>query len=486
MKSVTISISIIIGVYVTILHSHALARDKTYDIRHYDLQIRPDFATKTLDLRTRILICNPELQEEITLGLSDFYDVVKVTSLTSTVKVSRSPGLVNIKLEKPAKEMVLVIKLKGAPGKSNGEDRDVISDSSLFLLWSDRFYPIDFNDWATVKTHIVLPSGFQAVAPGKLVEASHLANRIEYMFETTNPAVCFSVIADARWIKTEREVDGLRMQTLLYPESQKFVGQIFSTSRKILEFYSETYCPYPFDQFSFVTIEGINARRAFPGFVGYDPQYLEKEFLTTGHDAHETALLWWFYTIRGSGPGGFQWTEGFGDYAEFLYDDVYGKPIPEIFRYFREKYLKLPFENDVPYQQLRGNTPQEILHGKYPWLMHILRYVMGDIYFKKAMRLLFERFRFETFSMSEFVQALEEAGGKSLVWWREEWLERKGVPVISLESDIKRGDDSYHTKIILTQLGNIYHLPLEIGIETGEGMRIEKVNLTGRRMKFTF
>ncbi|MFQ6115530.1 MAG: hypothetical protein ACE5NG_15835, partial [bacterium] len=198
-----------------------------------------------------------------------------------------------------------------------------------------------------------------------------------------------------------------------------------------------------------MTIQGIYARRAFPGFVGYSPQYLEKEFTTTGHDAHETALLWWFYTTRGNGPGSFQWTEGFGDYAEFLYDETYKKPIPKVFQYFRKKYLELPFENDVPHHQLRGNTPQEIVHGKYPWLMHILRYVEGDSAFHKAMRLLFKRFQFRTFSMSEFVLTLEQACGQSLKWWREEWLERKGVPALSLKSDIQKSKLNYQIKMIL-------------------------------------
>jgi aminopeptidase N len=337
-----------------------------------------------------------------------------------------------------------------------------------------------------VKTTIVLPHHFQAIAPGMLKEVQHTGDKVTYVFETTNPEVCFSVFADSAWIKTEREINGIRMQTLLHPESQKFAEQIFTTSSEILKFYSEIFSPYHFDQFSFITIRGMYARRAFSGFIGYEPKYLEKEFTTTGHDAHETALLWWDYTIRGSGPGSFQWFEGFGDYAELLYGEKYRKPIPKIFQFFRNKYLASLPENDLLYTELRGNTDQAFIHGKYPFLMHLIRYVVGDDEFKRAMRLLFEKFRFRTLSMNEFISTLEEGSGQSLQWFREEWLRRRGVPTISLKSEIQKTVEVYNITCVLEQIGNIYQLPVEIGIETAMGMHLEKVYLKERQMTFSF
>jgi aminopeptidase N len=228
------------------------------------------------------------------------------------------------------------------------------------------------------------------------------------------------------------------------------------------------------------------ARRAFPGFVGYEPRYLEKEFTTTGHDAHETSLLWWTYTLHGIGPGSFQWTEGFGDYAEILYDEVYHKPIPKIFQRFRREYLATPVDQDLPYSDLRGSTPQKFIHGKYPWLLHIVRSVVGDSAFRNALKLVFTRFRYRTFTMNEFISALEDGCGQSLQWWREEWLERKGVPTIAMDSHILKRGSGYVITCTLEQRGNTYHLPLAIGIESSLGIRVEKVKLNEKRAVFTF
>lgn len=477
---------VLLGALLSGLIQVGLCENSEYRIQHYDLWIEPDFTMKSVSLTVAVSIENPSLKDSFTFGLNDRYESVIVTSASSASTIERGNGSITVKLTKPSAHLTLVFRLSGTLGKSVDEDREIVSDSSLFLLWSDRFYPIDFDHWATVRTEISLPAAFQVIAPGKTTSVETIGSKVIHVFETARPAVSFSVFADSRWIKTEREINGIRMQTLLHPESQKFSEQIFRTSSEILKFYSETFSPFPFDQFSFVTISGIYARRAFPGFVGYQPRYLEKEFTTTGHDAHETVLLWWGYTTRGDGPGSFQWTEGFGDYGEILYDHAYNKPIPSIFQRFHDEYLALPAEQDVSYSDLRGNTPQKIVHGKYPWLMHLVRYVVGDSAFNRAMKLVFGRFQFRTFSMNEFISTLEEGCGQPLQWWREEWLERKGIPEIAMSSQVQSADSGYSITCTLEQHGSIYHLPLEIGIESREGIRVEKVKLSQRQDTFTF
>lgn len=459
---------------------------KAYDVQHYELSIEPDFAAKQISLSTTIVIDNATLESSFSFELNENYQSVGVSSPESPVLVKRQRRLITVTLEKPALKITLVFNLKGSPGKSMDEEREVIGDQSLFLLWSDRFYPITFSDWATVKTTISLPAEFKVLAPGREIKLERDGANIRHVFESTVPEVAFSVFADTRWIKTERKLNGVRMQTLLHPESQKFAEQIFTTSSQVLKFYSDKFCPYPFAQFSFVTIKGIFARRAFSGSVGYEPKYLEKEFTTTGHDAHETSLLWWGHIIRGTGSGSSQWLEGFGDYAEVLYGERYKKTLPRNFRFFRSKYLALPAEQDLLYSELRGNTDQALVHGKYPWLMHLIRYVIGDKGFERAMKLLFKKQNFHALTMEEFVATLEEGSGQSLQWFRDEWLKRRGVPVISLKSEVQNVGGTYHISCVLEQTGEIYHLPVEIGIHTEKGIKLEKVFMNEKQERFSF
>ncbi len=481
--------AIVILTLVSLVLSQAsleAGQDAGYTIRRYDLLITPDFSAKRITVRALVDIDNPGHDSVFVFGLNDRYDSMRVSEGHSAATAERANGWVTVTLNNPATNIRLDFRLEGSLGQSNDEKREIVADSSLFLLWSDRFYPIDFHRWANVRTELVVPAGFRAVAPGRLTATRSSGRSVTYVFETSQPAVSFSVLADARWIATERNVNGMHLHTLLHPGSQKYAEQIFRTSAEILGFFSENFLAYPFDQFTFVTTVGVYARRAYPGFVGYEPGYLEKEFTSTGHDAHETSLLWWTYTTHGRGPGSFQWTEGFGDYAELLYDETFGKPIPRVFERFRKEYLALPPEQDLPYADLRGNTPQKFVHGKYPWLMHMIRHVVGDSLFRRGMKLLFTRFQHTTFTMDEFIGALEEGCGQSLQWWKEEWLERKGVPIIATEYEIRKTGEGFRVACMIEQRGNLYHFPVDIGIVSRGGMTLHRVELTGHRQVFSF
>jgi hypothetical protein len=271
--------------------------------------------------------------------------------------LERSNGWIVVTPSSPARKLRLIFELRGQLGRSLDEEREVVEPESLFLLWSDRFYPIDFGDWATVRTTIVLPRGFRAIAPGRLTRTSN-SSPARFVFVAKTPTGPVSVFADSRWIRSERRVNGFRIQTLLYPESQSYAEQIFATSGDVLQFFADLHGCYAFDQFSFVTLTGTYARRAFPGFVGYSPSYLAKVFEQTGYDAHETSLLWWGLTTRGKDRG----PPVDGRLRRLCRGSLCRrrKPLDPIFARFRSQYLSLP-PGRIPYAELR-RTPQAIVH----------------------------------------------------------------------------------------------------------------------------
>ena len=75
-------------------------------------------------------------------------------------------------------------------------------------------------------------------------------------YQTSEPIRASSVIADARWVETERTIADRKMRTLLYPSSQAYAEQIFRTNADVLDFYASRFGPYAFDRFTFATVEG--------------------------------------------------------------------------------------------------------------------------------------------------------------------------------------------------------------------------------------
>ena len=458
------------------------------DVLRTELVIRPDIAARRLAVEATLDIANPGKRKSFAFLLADWYSSVVVESRSGPARVARNRGMVEVRVRRAAREERLVFRLSGIPGVSAGEARPVIDDDSLFLLWSDRFYPADFDDWSLLRTRVELPESFHVLAPGCRTTRKGPGNRTMEVFETSEPIRAATILADTRWIVTERTVGGRRLRTLLHPAVQELSEHVLASSADVLAFYESRFGPYAFDEFTFATVEGIFARRAVAGGVIYSPAYLDREMRSTGHDAHETALLWWFYTIAGRGPGSFQWIEGFGDYAEVLYDEARGLQIPGIFESFRLGYLRMAGTEEEPpiSEPNRGPRWGNYVHGRLPWLMHLLRFAVGDSAFDRALRLLFDRWRFKSFTLEEFVATLAEGTGQSLDWWRSEWLDRGGVPELTWRSEVVREAGGFRVSLTVRQTGALYRLPLEVGIETDQGLRLERVQLDEPVREFGF
>jgi aminopeptidase N len=457
------------------------------DVQRCDLVIRPDIASGRLRLTATLDIDNPSGDKEFTFFLAAWYDTVVVQSRFGPAMMAREGDVVTVEVARTPRHEQLVFRLSGTPGQSTGDKRPVLADSSIYLLWSDRFYPVDFDDWAVVSTTLEVPRGFRVFAPGRQVLAEDRGRMHVESYQTSEPIRAASVIADTRWIETERTIAGRRMRSLLYPASHAYAEQLFRTSADVLDFYTLRFGRYSFDEFTFATVDGIFARRAVAGGVIYEARYLAEELRTTGHDAHETALLWWFFTLAGRGPGSYQWTEGFGDYAEILYDEARGLPVPVDFEAYRRGYLHMAgTPAEPPITAPRGPLAGNFIHGRLPWVMHLLRFAVGDSAFDRGVRLLFDRWRFRSFTLEEFVTTLAEGVGQPLDWWRDEWLKRSGVPELTWHADITPDSSGYRVTVSLRQASVTYHLPLEIGIESAHGLRVDRVYLDGPTGDFRF
>lgn len=194
------------------------------------MTIRPDFVTGDLAIDTHIDLDNAAGAEAFRCGLSAQFGSVGATVNGRATEVRRTGSVIEIAAPPQTRAVRLHVTTRGRSLKSEDENRPVIDSDSLFLLWSDRFYPIDFADWAVVKTSILLPPGVTPMAAGTLTSIRTTGEGVWHVFESSRPSVQFSVFADRRWIRTERCAGGVKMVTLLHPDVQQFADALFRTS----------------------------------------------------------------------------------------------------------------------------------------------------------------------------------------------------------------------------------------------------------------
>ena len=114
----------------------------------------------------------------------------------------------------------------------------------------------------------------------------------------------------------------------------------------------------------------------------------------------------------------------------------------------------------------------------------MLRGLIGTDVFWDGIRDYYRQYRDRNTTTAEFRRVMEQHSGRELGWFFDQWLKRAGHPVLTgtwhFDSATK------HIVVELAQQGDVYRLPLEIGIG-GEGttpMRIERVELTQRSQTF--
>ena len=92
------------------------------------------------------------------------------------------------------------------------------------------------------------------------------------------------------------------------------------------------------------------------------------------------------------------------------------------------------------------------------------------------------------FAIDDLIQHMESASGTRLDWWRKQWLERRGVPELSVKyevsSNVAARGTSYSLRGTVEQHGNIYTIPLQLGVRTAAGIENIPMAITGPRSVF--
>ena len=125
-------------------------------------------------------------------------------------------------------------------------------------------------------------------------------------------------------------------------------------------------------------------------------------------------------------------------------------------------------------------------YRKGAWTLHMLRGVVGDAAFWTGIRAYYGNFRNGTASTADVRRAMEEASGRELGWFFDQWLTRGGMLDVRARWAWDAGTGTLRLDVEQTQDGPPFRMPIELGIEIeGEPARLERIEIRARRQSFT-
>ncbi len=359
------------------------------------------------------------------------------------------------------------------------------------LWWPCKDHPSDEPDRMDLR--FTVPDSLTAVSNGRLQGVRDNADATRtFHWRVGNPINNYAVsvnVAPYRLIEEDyRSVDGSEfpLRLWLLPESYDQGPRLLQRMRLDLRFLEEKLGPYPFRNEKYGVVQTPYLGMEHQTVIAYGSDFTLNEYGFDWLHFHELAHEWWGNLVTAPDWRDFWVHEGFASYMEALYaESLQGpqglrsfmagmrgrirneRPVgPRRSRSTREKYFVPP-----DYESTDGD-----INFKGAWILHTLRFVVGQEAFFSALRKLTypqpAQGRSQGcqchFKGTEDVQAaFESASGRSLDWFFEVYLRRAQLPRLEV-----RREDGFVQLAWTAPQSLPFPMPLEVGID-GRLRRIE-------------
>ncbi|HLF72132.1 MAG TPA: M1 family aminopeptidase [Dehalococcoidia bacterium] len=494
-------------------------RDRSVDITHVRLDIALDLDAKRIS--GSVAHSFEALNDDLTALELDAIELEILDVRLAdgpALKYAYAGGRVRIGLERPlaaGEKATVIVNFAGSPRRglyfigpdegypdkrleawTQGEDED-----------SRHWFPCyDYpNEMATSEMHVTVREPFTVIAIGALtgVEPGPQPGTRTFHWSQETPHVTYltSVVA-GEYVEIRDEWEGIPVLYYVPPGKEADGRELFKNTPAIMALFSErTGVRYPYAKYSQVVVqdfifggmENVSATTITDTALLDQRARLDNdvEYLV----AHELAHQWFgdLLTCRDWSHG---WlNEGFATFFELVWceqskgrDEFLLALQGEIDNYIGESArYKRPIVTNV------YNEPIDLfdrhLYEKGGIVLNMLRAFLGDALYWKAIRNYVASRRGHNVVTGDLQRAIEEATGKNLDWFFDQWVFGAGHP--ELKGSYAWDDETKLAKLSLTQtqkgerIAEAFRLPLRLDfrLENGETSST-KVEMTEREQAF--
>lgn len=277
----------------------------------------------------------------------------------------------------------------------------------------------------------------------------------------------------------------------------------FGRTLDIMEFFSDrTGVPYPYEKYAQVVVADFT----FGGMENTSVTLLTERCLVpkrlladTDSDslvAHELAHQWWGDLVTTKSWAHLWLNEGFASYFDPLYfekargtDEFHLRMKEEAQAYLNEYRA---YRRPIVTNQWHVNEDMFDRHTycKGAWVLHMLRGVVGDAHFWKGIRHYLKKHARQSVETADLKIAFEEATGRSLDCFFDQWLHKGGHPAYDVSWTWDEKGSVLRVTVAQTQktddLTPLFRMPVEIVAAMGAANRVFKVSVEKAHETFAF
>ncbi len=354
------------------------------------------------------------------------------------------------------------------------------------------------NDRMTSEVHLTVPARFTGLSNGRLesVTEDATAGAKTYHWVMDVPHATYLVaVAAAEFDSEEERVGEVPLQYFVPKGYRDFIPRSFGNTADMFRFLEETTGqPYPYAKYGQVCVEDFvaggmeNTSLTILYKETLHPEAAHPDYMSEALVAHELAHQWFGDLVTCKSWGDLWLNEGFASYFDPLWweprwgrDEFEQRMREDLQWYFEEaseKYTRPIVTHGYtdPDDMFDGHT-----YAKGAWVLHMLRYILGDELFFKAIRHYLARSRLQAVETNDLKEAIEEATGRSLEWFFKEWLYKGGHPEYEVSWEWDPGPAMVALKVAqkqkVTETTPLFRMPIEVELmgEGSEGKHVIQV-----------
>ena len=473
-----------------------------FDVLHYAIDIEIDPAAKTVagHVDVTISVVTPAL-DSIDLYLKSNMTVSAVSMGAVPLSFTRPLDRIHILLggaHAIGETLTVRVDYSGAPVPQGLRFHSKVVYNLSEPDMARNWFPCYDEPWdkATSEMICTVPASLYCVSNGVLLSITDRPDgkktfhwSTEYVHATYVISVAISAYSQfSHWYRYAA-ADSMPMPYYVYPEKLAAAQVSFSGAPSMMEFFSDTFGEYPF----LGEVYGTALAEVGGAMENFTCTTYGQALVTGTHAydwvvAHEMAHSWFGNSVTLAGWPDVWLNEGFATYADALWHEHTGgtASLDSRMSYFKSEYFAEDASSRFPMYD-PANLWGATVYEKGAWVLHMLRYVIGDPAFFDALRLYHASYAYSNAATENFKAVCESASGADLDSFFSEWVYQAGYPEYEYAWTAYHDGSRFVLDLFVEQVQTgapVFTIPVEIRVTTTAGTSVQRLPVTSAREVF--
>jgi aminopeptidase N len=360
------------------------------------------------------------------------------------------------------------------------------------------------NQKTTSEITMTVPSKYVTLSNGKLTAQVKNANGTRtdtWKMDLPHSTYLFMMAVGDFKIYRDKWKDK-EVNYYLEPAYAPYAKQIFGTTPEMIGLYSKLLgVDYPWNKYSQIVVRDYVSgamENTTATLHGAYVQRTPREMLDENFDkaesttAHELFHQWFGDYVTAESWSNITVNESFANYSEILWaEHKYGKDAADHHNY-KDMLSYLSDKDNYSKHLVRFNYEKQddvfdlVSYQKGGRILHMMRHYLGDEVFFKGLNIYLKQNAFKNGEAHLLRLAMEEASGKDMNWFFNQWYFGAGHPVVKIDYAWNAAGKTQKVTISQTQGGRPFIIPMAVDLYMGKNKQRYQITLKDSVQVFEF